>query len=513
MQSATPSNTSPAGSPAAAWSGGTVLLGAAQRQRDRVLSAAAAIRLGGAALLLAITLILWRMASATDTDWSTQVPTLIAYGVLALIMFMARGRSRMIRYAWVQPLLDVGFAYTVLRTSILLEPENAQSMAGLAVAVLLLPVALAGLAFRTRTLIVVTLGAALSNLSLMAQAGLSAWPTIAATAVMLLAASASKLAKESIEAEITRRLLAESRARCEELRGLQNEKDSLLNIIVHDMRTPVNTTLLSLEYLQEELRQHIAARSWQEAVAEALASSSTLADMIAQILDTTKLEARRMTLQLTVVDVCQLLDQARDRTLTHARSKNIALELNASIPLLATADPRLLSRALESLVTCAIRQTPNGGRILLQASANGGEGYIAVHRNGAPIPTDQQGSVFDKFPGTPGEARLAGWGLGLYFCRLMAEAHAAKLAVESTEDWPCSYVLRIPLLQTRLSPAQSEASASSVAPKRPPTPAEGILLSARRTAPSGPSQAALVELARSLAAVDSRFIPSTKATA
>jgi two-component system, OmpR family, heavy metal sensor histidine kinase CusS len=515
-------------------SGTEVLLEAARRQRGRVLFAASAIRLGGAALLFTISLVLWQLAG--DSDWQLQIPTLIAYGTLALITFMAQGRKTMIRLAWVQPLLDVGFAYAVLRTSILLGAASAQPMAGLSVAVLLLPVALAGLAYGTRTLIVVTVAAALSNLSLMQQAGLTLWPATAATAVLLLAASASKLARETVEAEITRRLLAESHARFEELAHLQRDKDSLLGIIVHDMRSPVNSALLSLEYLQEEMKRRVAAHAWAEAVAEAVAGCSNLSEMIAQILDTTKLEAKRMTLQIAVLDVGQLLEKARDRSLTHARSKSITLDLDQGEPLPVSVDPRLLLRAFESLITCAIRQTPSGGRILIQASRVGDQAQIAVHRSGAPVPAEQREALFEKFqPGTTSGHRLDGWGLGLYFCRLTAEAHAAHLTVESTEGWASSYVLRIAMLpslaaapepaQRRVSqsatlslPAATSSSSLPAISAEVPTPQEyvrratplslptssssSVLLAVRRTPPSTKTRAAFDEFARVLAPLE-----------
>jgi len=482
-------------------SGTEVLLEAVCRQRGRILSAAAALRLGAAVLLLLISLVLWQVSGGED--WSTQIPVLIAYGTLALVTFMAQGRTVMMRVAWVQPLLDVGFAYAALRTSILLGAAGVQSMAGLSVAILLLPVALAGLAHRTRTLVVVTLAAALSNLSLMAQAGLTMWPMIAATAVLLLAASGSKLARETVEAEIARRLLAESHARCEELANLQREKNSLLGIIVHDMGTPVSTTLLSLEYLQGQMRRQAVPRAWLEAITEALASSSNLSDMIAQILDTTRLETGRTTLELAAVDACQLLEQARDRALTHALSKSITLEMEAAGPLPVTVDRRLILRTFESLIACAIRQTPTGGRILLEARRDGAEARIAVHRNGASIPPERREAVFAKFqPGESAAARLAGWGLGLYFSRLTAEAHGAKLSLESTEGWASSYVLRLALPPAApLAPEPQEPVRRHATPLALPATLAGDLLSPRRAPASPETQAALAELARAFASL------------
>src|SRR5208283_3323857 len=143
------------------------------------------------------------------------VPLLIAYGTLAAITFATQGRTVMLRLAWIQPVLDVGFVYAVLRTALLVGSMGAQTIAGLSVGVFVLPIAVGGLAFRTRCLVLVTLLATLCELSLMQQADLNALPMLTAVAVLLLAAASSKLARETAEAEVTRRMLAETRDQCE----------------------------------------------------------------------------------------------------------------------------------------------------------------------------------------------------------------------------------------------------------------------------------------------------------
>jgi signal transduction histidine kinase len=257
--------------------------------------------------------------------------------------------------------------------------------------------------------------------------------------------------------------------------------------------------------------RRVVARAWTEAIAEALSSCSNLSDMIAQIGDTTKLEARHMTLQLTVVDICHLLDEARDHTLTHARSKSISLEIDAKGPLQVAVDPRLLLRVFESLITCSIRQTPTGGRILLETRQEGGEACIAVHRSGPPIPVDQREAIFEKFqPGESAGRRLAGWGLGLYFCRLTAEAHQAKLTVESSDAWSSSYMIRLALIPTSAGAAVRDTSdLGTPCPAALPSPAASALLSVRRTPSSPKTRAALARFVRTFTPLETELNRTT----
>jgi signal transduction histidine kinase len=441
---------------------GTGVLGeAADSQRRRILSAAASLRLVGSVLFLVVSVILWK--GSGDAEWGRQVPLLIAYGTLALITFAAQGRTVMLRLAWIQPVLDVGFVYAVLRTALLVGTMGAQTIAGLSVGVFVLPIAMGGLAFRTRCLVLVTLLATLCELSLMQQADLTALPMLTAVAVLLLAAASSKLARETAEAEVTRRMLAETRDQCEKLGNLQKEKDSLVRVIVHDMRSPVGTTMLSLEYLDMEMRRHPVSKTWLEAIEEALAGSGDVSEMIAQILDTTRLEDGCITLNLATLEARDLLEKARDSTATHARSKSITIELDAEDSLPVAADARLFLRLLQSLITASIRRTPNGGRILIEASRRAAEVWIAVHCTAAKIPPEQRGTTFDKFqPADQGARRLSGWGQGLYFCRMAAEAHGATLAVEAREGWPSSFVIHMPMAHAQ---GQLSADGGKAAPE------------------------------------------------
>jgi hypothetical protein len=177
------------------------------------------------------------------------------------------------------------------------------------------------------------------------------------------------------------------------------------------------------------------------------------------------------------------------------------------MPLPVAVDPRLLLRKLESLITCAIRQTPTGGRILLQASREGAEAKLTVHRSGPPIPADEREGLFDKFQATSNKGpRLSGWGLGLYFCRLSAQAHHAKLAMESSDGWASSYVLRMSLLSESAEEHAAGPSACDPASTGVLLPASAsALLSTRRTPSTPKTQAALAEFARALAPLEGQL--------
>jgi two-component system sensor histidine kinase KdpD len=263
----------------------------------------------------------------------------------------------------------------------------------------------------------------------------------------------NRLVREAAGIEAARHQLADTRAQYEQLARLQRDKDSLVQLIVHDMRGPLSAAILSLEFLSRELKRQRATREMLEASDDALSSSTNVANMITQILDTTKLEEGRITLNLVPVSARAMLELARQQALSRAQSKSISIEVDAPDNQLMVADRRLFPRLLDNLVSNALRYTSTGGRVLLVAAASGGEVVISVHNTGEAIPVGDREKIFAKFQqGEAENQRMFGWGLGLYFCRLVAEAHSGRIAVEDVVGWPTSFVVRLPLPAMKPSP-------------------------------------------------------------
>ncbi len=311
-----------------------------------------------------------------------------------------------------------------------------------------------GLVLRHRVLAFLTAAAMATQLVLLALGTLPAWSVVGTCGILLVtlivgyaaSARAVLLARQVAEADGAERRLAESRAQCEKLELLQRDKDSLVQLIVHDMRSPISATILSLEYLAEQLKRMPEAESLIEAADDALTASSNVSDMISQILDTAKLEEGRLTLHLAPVSARELLTTVQTQALARARRRQVHMDIQV-VPedLHVVTDPRLFPRLLENLVSNALRHTPAEGRILLRAAQQNGRVELSVHNSGAAIATAERERIFDKFQHGNGEARrLSGWGLGLYFCRLVAEAHGGGIGVEDVPGWPTSFIIRVP---------------------------------------------------------------------
>jgi signal transduction histidine kinase len=431
----------------------------ADSERLRLASLSAWVRLAAALVFLALALLGWGLSR--HSTWRDQLAALTVYAIAAAILFALRHRNLLARIAMVPVGLDLAVAYVALRATIASYGEAGQIVAGLGLGVFVLIVAFDGLSLQRRFIIIATIVAMAEEALLLHQAGV--WPghMLLACCVLGLAAGigvivferTSRLVRETAGIEAARHQLADTRAQYAQLAHLQRDKDSLVQLIVHDMRGPLSAAILSLEFISRELKRQGATRDMLEASEDALNSSTNVANMITQILDTTKLEEGRITLNIEPVSTREVLDLARQQVLSRAQSKDVSITVDAPDTLFMLADRRLFPRLLDNLLSNALRYSPAQGRILMVATESGGEVVLSIHNTGKVIPLPDRERIFAKFQqGDTETNRLFGWGLGLYFCRLVVEAHSGRIAVEDVVGWSTSFVIHLPLPAMTPSP-------------------------------------------------------------
>jgi signal transduction histidine kinase len=147
-----------------------------------------------------------------------------------------------------------------------------------------------------------------------------------------------------------------------------------------------------------------------------------------------------------------------------AQQQGTLLGAQAEPDLTAAFDRDLMQRLLENLVSNALSHTKEGDRIELSAAVEEGELVLAVCNSGPPIPEELRNTLFERFvtSAKPGRGNV---GLGLYLCRLVAEAHQGSIKVEDAEGWAVSFVTRVP--------AGLAARGATPANRPLPLPAEG----------------------------------------
>jgi len=235
------------------------------------------------------------------------------------------------------------------------------------------------------------------------------------------------------------------------LRDLQEKKRELASLVVHDLRNPLSAILGNIELLAEELdnRTELASRILQDL--EEL-SMKALA-MVAGLLDVEDLEEGVLIADpVDVVVDAFVHDIARHHT-ARLRARELTIQFQVDSPLSARFDRQLIGRVVENLLDNAVRYAPRRGKVVVRAGREDASVVIRVGNDGPAVPPEQRDKIFDRYHQL--EARRAGAranrGLGLYFCKLAAEAHGGTILVEEIEDLPACFTVRLPIDSPGLS--------------------------------------------------------------
>ena len=273
----------------------------------------------------------------------------------------------------------------------------------------------------------------------------------------------------------------------EKQKHLEEMRDSLNAMLVHDLRTPLTTMLVPLEMLNNEDLGELE-ETQKEIVGMSLVSSRRLLGLVNELLDVSKMEAGEMKVRHESLNPKVVIDDS---------VKNIALaeydgaahieqDVAAALPLLQ-ADQELLTRVLINLLGNAVKFTPRGGtitlgarecqpldvmpeRVKVQISKKQRETLRApalmfsVKDTGEGIPAADLDRIFDKFGQVESrkEGRKMSSGLGLTFCKLAVEAHGGAIWVESEPNQGSTFSFTIPL-RLQVDEAELERSAAQSA--------------------------------------------------
>jgi two-component system, sensor histidine kinase and response regulator len=243
---------------------------------------------------------------------------------------------------------------------------------------------------------------------------------------------------------VRRRQHAELARANAQLKELQRRKQDLAALVVHDLRNPLSAIQGNLELLFEELENP------RDFVRDALNDCHKLAGralfLVASLLDVEELSEGLLRAEVQDVPIARVVGQCTPHHDATIRMRDLTLDLRVSDELRGLIDPDLVSRLVENLLDNSVRYAPRGGLVVVAAAIEGGQLVVRVGNNGPPVPDAERERIFGRYYRL--EARRAGAranrGLGLYFCKLAAEAHGGSIEIEVTEELPACFVLRIP---------------------------------------------------------------------
>lgn len=222
------------------------------------------------------------------------------------------------------------------------------------------------------------------------------------------------------------------------------------HLLVHDLRTPLNSMLLGLQTVP--LLGDLNAEQ-TEALEMAARSGQALMSLVNDMLDLSAAEAagKGITLHLAPLLPPEMLDRAMRQVTSLARERQIQLTAEALEPLPPTfeGDADKLVRVLVNLLGNAIKFTPAGGKVTASVGPDLATGDLTfcVSDTGRGIAPADHARIFDRFVRVGRNAEGGGGrssGLGLAFCKMVAEAHGGAITVESELGRGSRFCLRVP---------------------------------------------------------------------
>jgi signal transduction histidine kinase/DNA-binding response OmpR family regulator len=217
----------------------------------------------------------------------------------------------------------------------------------------------------------------------------------------------------------------------EELERAGKFKDQFLSTMSHELRTPLNAVLGFSELLTEERYGTLNERQ-QRFLKHIHTGGKHLLSLINDILDLSKIEAGRLELSIETVPVKRTFAEVLDTMRPLADKKSQILSQRAQPEITVLADPTRFKQILMNLIANAVKFTPEGGTIELQADQSADGIRVGVRDSGPGIPPEEQKRIFEAFyrMGST-EKAVEGTGLGLAITRRLVELHGGQLGIES----------------------------------------------------------------------------------
>lgn len=229
---------------------------------------------------------------------------------------------------------------------------------------------------------------------------------------------------------------------------LFNQSD-LLAEVMHEIKTPLMAISSAAELLS---RPEVPAERHGQLIQMIKRESGRLSKMTRDFLDFARLESGRVRLEMSSVDVAQVIDEVVHISQSQAaeRSITIVVACDADLPAEGSdqalvADRDRLKQVLLNLVSNATKYNRDNGRITITARVVNGEVHVAVADTGPGIAAQDLEHLFERFYRIPGSERREGSGLGLSVAQKIVEEHHGRIEVASTLGEGTTFTLCLPV--------------------------------------------------------------------
>jgi PAS domain S-box-containing protein len=223
-----------------------------------------------------------------------------------------------------------------------------------------------------------------------------------------------------------------------ELRRLGEERETLMQTVSHDLRTPLHVIVGHAELLRR--RGDEEGRQRGEAI---LASAGRMTRLIGDLVDAARLEAGHVTLHLEPVDLSMFLVRWRERMAAALDVQRVKLTVPGAVPVVL-ADAARLDQILANLVTNALKYSVADSDVRVALEVAPPDLRLSVTDRGPGIAADELPRLFQRYYRAKSAVRAEGLGLGLFITRKLVEAHGWRIEAASEPGAGSVFTLVVP---------------------------------------------------------------------
>ncbi|NJN17371.1 MAG: hypothetical protein HC822_14415 [Oscillochloris sp.] len=219
----------------------------------------------------------------------------------------------------------------------------------------------------------------------------------------------------------------------------------LVEALVHDMRTPIQSIMQTIEFVRETAELDMQMR--EEMLELSMQGAANLERLVQTILDTNQLESGNLKLDLSPIAPKRLVHEALGTMEPLLKLAGIQFDIAVANDLvLMVCDIQLISRVLQNLVGNSSRYTEHGGQVRIEIeSGRNNTVILRVRDTGSGIPADSLPHIFKRYY-QDSTSRRRSSGIGLYFCRLVVEAHGGSIRADSQLGIGTTITIALPIL-------------------------------------------------------------------
>jgi signal transduction histidine kinase len=268
------------------------------------------------------------------------------------------------------------------------------------------------------------------------------------------------------------RRVEEQRRESERMAALEQVKSHFLNVASHELRGPLSIARGYASMLADGTFGPLEASDIRRAVPILMSKLEEMNALVDSMLDTARLEERRLVLRLSPVDVRILIDRAMVSVQPSLSPKHELTWRRPPRPVMVMADEARLSIIITNVLHNAVKYSPDGGGIDCFLSVDRGEMLLTVWDHGLGIAEKDLPRLFTRFGRivTRENSHILGTGLGLYLARELALLHGGDLKVASSYGHGSAFTLIMPLLSDADMADATDAAASGESPARSRAP-------------------------------------------